>query len=263
MAETVKVIGQQLFESQLREGAKICNDFFGEETMSERAVQDAEKVVGELINKGWTNIVAIVAPNRDFSQNASYAGWKTRPNNWFYDQVRAGRIPGESTRIGGGIAIFDTTPKPDYTDGTQMYDDPESYQALLSDLRRNGAIGITGWTRHIPETSRLGISADEYENVVFPALVEQIGVEGMVAERRLSIRLPKTIELNVYGNQFARYIGDTTGWEWNHDRFGRVFRLIGGVSDHGGLSHVSYAWSVRHRDGFAGRFLGEIPSQTR
>lgn len=249
---------------ELQKQAKNWNKFLGEEKISERQVKDTMEVLDSLSDKGWTNILAIVAPDRDFPQNASYPSWKIRPNKWFYDQVAAGRVSGEPTRIGSGIIIFDTTPKPNYIDGTQMYDDPESYQKLLADLRRSGDIETVDGTRQVLETSRYGISDDEYESVVFPALMEQIGVLGMVSEGRLKpMRLPTTIELNIYGNQFAPYIGDTTGWEWSHNRFDRDNRLVGGSSGVGGLSGVSYGRSGTHDNNIAGRFLGEIPSQTR
>src|SRR3989338_2943111 len=198
-----EIPGQVTFEVQLQQEAEKWNDFFGEARISERAIADAKEVVDSLKNLGWKNLVAIPAQDRDFPQDASYPGWKVKPQRLFYDLARAGRISGEPTRINGGIAIFDTTPKPDYTDGTQMYDDPESFQGLLADQRRNGAIKITDWTHHVPETSRLGISPNEYESVVFPALMEQADLSGMVAEGRTVARLPKFMELNVYGNQYA------------------------------------------------------------
>lgn len=252
--------GQAPFEVQLQEKTRAWNEFFGEERISERAVEDAKEVVGRLKDKGWTNIAAIPAPNREFPEGVLFPGMKVGLPGWVYNETkgRNPRISRDSLRINGGIAIVDTTPKPNIG---EEYADPESYQGLLADLRRQGGIEITGLTDHLPETSRWGISAREHEDTVIPALAEQIGIKDLINEGRAIARSPKAIESIAYNQFLGLPFGDTTGWEWYADQFDRVSRLLGGGSDDGGLGIVYSGWSDHHYVNIAGRVLVEIPSQ--
>ncbi len=151
--------------------------------------------------------------------------------------------------------LIDKSPKPNYDRGLQLYpNDP--YASILAELRKTGKIAIPDRVKHVPETSRFGVSLDEIEGEVVPQVAQ--GILGIVSSR---VRVPKEIEFNFIGNLHHPEWGRTNTSEWMHDGFGGVGRLFGGDSDYGGLVYVDDYWPDDHRDRIGFRLLAEFPQE--
>lgn len=190
-------------------------------------------------------------PKSSFSKSNSYPGWKIKPNDWFYNNIQNGKIlqniNGEliklqTVKTEGITLLVDTRCKPQYTSSSQMYENDNFLGPIILKLRKEGKIqDYTNGQRD----SRFNISADEFETQIKPEIANLLKLNVQ------QIRLEKTIEANVisqlYQHMPRKDDGDTNTWCWYDEYFGsRAFRLNGGHSDNGGLSHVCYDYSVPH-----------------
>lgn len=178
-------------------------------------------------------------------QDLAVEGWDKKPENWYWEQIKNGKISQGASRLSGSWVLIDKTVRPDYKDGKQLHVN-DSLGTLLARLRKENKISII---KGIPETSRFGISFDELTNFVLPEIARLLGVE--VSQ----VRLPKEIEFNVIGNFKHPEWGTANTWEWLEDKLGDSRRLFGGFSVFGGLSHVALALSVDRNDLMAFRPL--------
>lgn len=118
-----------------------------------------------------------------------------------------------------------------YADGQQSYEEDDYMEPLMAFLR--GANKIKRY-RHVPDYSRFGASPEEIERIILPEFAARSEARGIVRNRRY-------IEYNVWGNMAHPEWGKTNTWEWFGDSvFQSAYRLVGGVSDDGGLAYVHY-----------------------
>ncbi|GEM_PF-5470881 len=193
-------------------------------------------------------------PNVTLTKRSRFPGKGIKPEDWFWEQMEKGTIDQDAGKLPGMWVLLDSTQKPNYDDGRQMYEEDALFPVLKRG-REEGRIQITDWTKHVPVGSRFGVSADEVNTFALPEVATLLGV------KREQVSMPREIEFNVAGNARHPEWGQTNTWEWMADRFGVGGRLVGGVSGHGGLADVRHIASD-YRNRFIGfRFQVAFPQK--
>ena len=184
-----------------------------------------------------------------------YPGWKVKPEQWFYKMLVEGKLfrsinGGQkvlTAELEGITVLVDTRLKPEYNNGKQMWKQDNLLGPIIEGLRREGKIDKYN---HGPQSSRFGVSANEWEKHIKPALATKIGLPVN------QVRLESTVERNVIPQLYTHMPrvndGKTDTWVWVEEYFeGRGYRLRGGDSVDGGLADVHYFvytgdhWSYR------------------
>ena len=200
--------------------------------------------------KGFGILVPLYFPAVEFKQANRYSGWKVKPGEWYWNQIREGRVGNDAAKFGGYWGLFDKSRRPDYDGGRQVF--PEDPLApMLIKAREEGRIAVPDFVKNVPEDSRFAVSPDEQDQTVFPELEEVL----RLTEGAAKVRRPTEMEFNFAGNLRYSHLGEAGAWEWLHDRFMDDCRLIGGYSGSGRFTHVSYGWSNHHHDYVAFRPL--------
>ena len=185
-------------------------------------------------------------PKALFMPTDDYLGWKKKPENWFYENVEKGKIlqniNGELVKLqtvetDGITLLIDTRCKPQYTSGSQMYENDNFLGPLILKLRKEEKIQDYS---NGPRDSRFNVSTNEFETQLRTEIAELLKLNNVS-----QIRLEKTIEANLipqlYQHMPRKDDGNTNTWCWYDEYFGgRALRLSGGDSDCGGLSNVGY-----------------------
>jgi len=192
---------------------KALAEFFGKPIKVPKPPAELFKMQEHMRSLGLYGFEAHYIPDEVFAKDAPYPGWKVRPNDWFWKQIKDGKVSDEALKTGGHWVLIDTTPKPNYQNGAQVYED-DPFKDIL------------------PNGSRFNLSWDQLHNDILPKIVKKLGVP------QSQLRLPKAIEFNVLGNMHHKKWGETSTYEWFEDGFGADSRLIGGRSDVGGLAVV-------------------------
>ena len=244
---------------------RACHlQFFGQEfdlTQFEATLKKhgPEKMMAWLALDLETHFLPRVAMSRD----SQFPGWKVRPNDWYWQQLQAGKVMrnrnGElvvekETGLEGITVLVDTRLKPKYNNGKQMWEGDTLLGPILIRLREEDKIAKYEYST---QGSRFGVSVDEWEEHVRPALAEKLGLP---AEQ---VRLERTVEAKVIPQLFSylprRDDGKTSTWVWYEEFFGgRSGRLGGGGSDDGGLAGVSWREAWDHWDGRSVRPLAVL-----
>ncbi len=199
--------------------------------------------------EGFTSFEPFYEQRKQFKKNSKFPGRGIKPEDWFWQNIQNGNIDQDAAHLHGTWTLIDATPKPQYTDGTQMYENDERLGHILQIARSQGLIKITDWTKHVPKDSRFGVSWDEINQTIAPEVAALLGVE------KQQVSVPREIEFNIAGNIRHPEWGDTNTWEWVTDSFGLGFRLVGGYSGYGGLAYVN--------GGSAGNHSGSIGFRLR
>jgi len=184
-------------------------------------------------------------PKVVLSQDDNLLGWEIKPKDWYYQIAAGGRImrdvngelvvDKEPFKLEGITVLIDTRLKPAYNDGGQMYENDNLLGPIIEELRKNEKIDEY---KPGPQSSRFGVSSDEWESQIKPALAKELGLEVV------QLRLERVIEANVipqlYPYMSRKDDGVTDTWVWYEEFFeDRDYRLRGGCSDGGGLTHVA------------------------
>lgn len=182
-------------------------------------------------------------PEVVFNRDGQFPGWKVKPNNWFWDMLSQGKVlrdvcnklvPVKEARLEGIAVLIDTRLKPAYRDGKQMYADDNLLAGILQDLRKENKIDS-----YNPNTSRFGVSADEWEKHVKKSVAEKLGLS--IGQLRLETALEGNVIPQLYADTPRKDDGTTNTWERREEYFGsRGRRLGGGYSGLGGLAHVDW-----------------------
>lgn len=202
-------------------------------------------------------------PTVVFDNPSQFPGWKIMPESWYWQQLRGGNIlVMEGSRLvklnhavlGGIVALIDTRKKPDYKDGKQKFSRDGFMGTVIEQLRKEGKLARYEYG---PQTSRFGISPNEWEEHLQAAWAEKIGLEPN------QVRLEMAIEANVipqlYTNMPRKNDGQTSTWCWYEEYFeGASRRGLGGYSGRGGLADVDYDDSGGHWRSGAVRPLGVL-----
>ena len=167
-------------------------------------------------------------PPEEMKKEADFPGWKKKPEDWFYDRLKANEVPADAAKLPDAWILTDTREKPQYDNGKQTYNE-DMLTPVLEDLRKRKII-----TDFTVKGSRFNISWDELQK---PEAKQAIA-EAMDVPVE-SLRLPRAIEWNFLGNAYHPEWGETNTWEWFDDPYQKgQGRLGGGLSEFGGLSGV-------------------------
>lgn len=176
-------------------------------------------------------------PPTTFTPDASYPGWKVRPEDFFWKAAAEGKIRGDSATTSGFWALVDTTSKP--SGGWYYPNDP--FGPMLSVFRSQGLLRRT---ENIPDISRLGLSHYEVQRLVAVELARMLRIND---DDGLEIRSPSAIEYNFMGNVRYGFLGEGPGGEWLHDGYGEHEHLTTGAN----LGQVNF-WLSGNRHGTLG-----------
>lgn len=238
-------------EAILAKEKKAHRDFFGQEFDLASFRKTLERYNPEAISH-WQKLglEPHFLPSVAMSQEDNFPGWKVKLENWYYQQVADGKVlrcqpdgnllPNrEAFKLEGITVLVDIRLKPRYKAGKQMFKNDNLLGHIIEGLRKAGKIPKYEYG---PQSSRFGVSANEWEEHIKPTLAEFLGVE--VSQ----VRLERAIEANVISQLYPslprRDDDKTTTWVWYEDSFGAAScRLHGGVSRAGALSLVRCYWA--------------------
>lgn len=219
---------------------KVVHKARGTRWIPELFIETARKCGREKIQE-WERKFLLrfsALPLLDLTQDLELDWWKVRPRDWYYEQVQAGKIGRlinghfqpdlEAFKLRGEIVLIDTRLRPIYLDGRQMWEDDELFCGkLLKQLREAGSIP---YYEDGLQKSRFGVSADDWQDHIRPALAELIELESS------QVRLERAIE----GNAISQFYldlsrvqdGTTNTWVWYEEYFeSAIIRLLGGSDD--------------------------------
>lgn len=236
--EAVAVLFDGLIKKAQRALSKAFNKLVAVDPVS------AEFTEGNLAKWAMYNLRPVYFPDEEISKDCPLKNW-VKPDKWFYDQIRNGKIGKDATKLKEGWYLADFTPSVDYNNGTQVFpNDPLA--PLITRLRQEGKIGKNDST---PMGSRFVITNNEWWNVLLPKLAKELGFKPE------QIRLERAVEFNAIGNLYDKNRGKFNVWEWFDDQFEVSRHLFGGYRVRGGLASVDCPCSGLHHDDIAGRPL--------
>lgn len=248
MAERLALTGRELLATQ----SEALDRFFGNEALPEPRKEHFEFI--ERTQEMGFSFKLFLEPNRIFTQDADFPGWLIRPNPYFWSLIKSGRLSSDAARLSLGWVALETVQKPPYDGGQQLYyDGIDPLGPVLEDLRKKGKIKIPDWCKHVPSISRFGISPLEIEGTILNSAAELM--------RARKVEQSPYMLFNFVGNLAYPEWGQTNTSEWFADKTGDGFRLLGGLSNRGGLACV-VDWDPGLHNGHVGfRLLVRFPSQ--
>ncbi len=182
-------------------------------------------------------------PAVSLGQNNNYSGWKTKSEKWFYEKIAEGKIFRDiagklvvvnDVKLEGAAVLVDARCKPAYKDGKQMWDGDEALGLVIQSLRKAGRIAKYEYG---PQSSRFGVSADEWEAEIKFLWAEKLQLKA--EQLRLEIAEEANVIPQVYPYMSRKADGQTNTWVWYEQYFvARGFRLFGGYSGFGGLADI-------------------------
>ena len=236
----VKVLS--LLEILMEDTKKCLQKFFGQgieiDPLPEKFTEE------NLARWGEFNLKPVFLPDEEVAENRKLKDY-TKPEKFFYDKIREGKIAADGATLKRGWCLADLTIGVDYTDGTQVFQN-DPLASLITKLREEERVGRYDNT---PAGSRFAITNDEWRNTVCPAFAKELGFKPE------QIRLERAIEFNAIGNLYDPNRGKFNMWEWFEDAFEDSRRLHGGDRRHGGLADVDYDTSDFRYGIIAGRPL--------
>lgn len=204
-------------------------------------------------------------PEMAFRPELSLPGWKVKPNDWYWQQLVLGKLKcrnnqGELTkateaRLGGIVVLIDTRLKPKCQGGKQMFAHDKGFMGeIISDLRESGLINRC---QSGPQSSRFGVSANEWQEHIRPRVAEKLKLE--TNQVRLELALEANVIPQLYPSMARAKDGTTDTWVWYEEYFESLScRLDGGLSSSGGLADVGWGSSDDHWNRKAVRPLGVL-----
>lgn len=203
-------------------------------------------------------------PKTSMMAGDDYVGWKIKLEEWFFEKQIEGKlllrdINGDlkkvtTVELEGAVVLIDTRLKPAHRNGEQMYKDDNLLGSVIEKLRKAGKILKYEYG---PQSSRFGVSANEWESHIKTRLAEKLGL----AESQL--RLERAIEANIipqlYPYMSRKDDGNINTWVWYEEYFeDDGSRLYGGYSDYGSLADVDWGHSDNHWGGRSFRPLAVL-----
>jgi len=176
-----------------------------------------------------------------FPSEAKYSGWKRKPNEWFYHQVREAKVAGSPLVLRRGWALVDTSTRPNYrTDGSQTFND-DQFSTIMTDLRVDKKVGIPIDNPDLKLNSRFAISKDDVGEVIYPEIARTLL---RVGEGRVTNL--KAIEFIFLRNlRYQHFVEGHDTWEFFDDSYSvgpgsGSLTLRGGNGEEGLSSAVDY-----------------------
>lgn len=252
--ETVVLPTPEQLEQLIAKEKEAWKNFLGYEIEVPAPPQELFAAWQRAEEQGLNIFEAHFLPPIEFKQDSDYPGWKVKPSQLYWDWIQKGMVAVDSAKLGPFWILVDSSPKPDYDDGQQMYpNDPLA--KMIAELRLKGKIASP---RGIPQDSRFGLSWEEIAKEVNPQIARDLGVSPD------QVRLPNAIEFNVLDNLHYRQWGTTNTLEWLNDRFGNNGHLFGGNanSENVGFAYVHFASPNDHHNGRGFRPLVVFPAKS-
>lgn len=181
----------------------------------------------------------------------SLPGWKQKPEDWFFEQIKDGKVFQDATILPGCWVLIDTRQKPDYKkDGEQMYEN-DPLAPVLEKLREANII-----EDYRVKDSRFYLSAEELEKPeVIAAFAEALGTSPQ------NLSLPSAMEFTVLSNIHHPKWGETNSSEWFRDsRDAGSERLCGGTPVVGSLLYIFGCPTEGRNDRIGFRLIIQFPS---
>ena len=236
---------------------EAITSFFGADiqTPPDQLFETAEKA---RVEKLFKTSKPFYLPRRTFTEGVNCPGQKVALSSNIYYYMREKWVNADTNSLPGMWILLDTTKRPGYKDGRQMYPDTKRFKDVLAGLRDDKKIKIPDYLRHVPKDSRFGVSPGEID-----------GTNGFVSEEiakilivgKEQVNTPTATTFNYIGNLAHPEFGRVNTSEWFSNNFGRGDRLVGGSSDGGGLGFVSRWCSGFHGGGLGFRLQVSFPSQ--
>jgi hypothetical protein len=180
-----------------------------------------------------------------------YPGWQVKPEQWFFKKQLEGKmflnIGGQLTKIttielAGVSVLVDTRLKPNYDNGEQVYENDNLLGSIIKQLRKEKKIA---WYDYGQQASRFGVSSDEWESGIKPALARKLDLN--TNQLRLELAIEANVVPQLYPHMSRKNDGKTNTWAWYEEFFeDRAGRLFGGGSDGGGLENVDHGDADSH-----------------
>ncbi len=210
---------------------------------------------GEKKIQAWSDLLLEphFLPRVEMDRKAEFPGWLVRPDNHSYNVVYQGKVlrqidgklqPDKNAHwLSGNTVLIDTRLKPNYESGRQMYEN-DYLGPFLAELREAGKISRYDYG---DQSSRFGVSADEWEEQVKPVLSKDKRFEFGQDQWRFERAIEANVIPQIYLHMSRKNNGYTSTWSWYEEYFGgRSDRVIGGHSVCGGLSVFYWIWSGNH-----------------
>lgn len=218
---------------------RILSDFFGREINVPPPPDELLLALRKASQIGWIHATPHYLPPISLNIDSKIPNWTQRPGQGspegvgFWEDIKNGRLDPSAQTIGGGWMIVDETPKPEYNEGRQMYEN-DPFAPLLTQLREEQHITVTGATEHIPNGSRYGISYEELVGRVYLEIGNMMGVDSVGLDTW--VRSLFAIEFNILNSIHNPHFGkNSTTAEWLIDTWqedsGEPSRLCAGALD--------------------------------
>ena len=264
--------------------------FFGRQLEISQPPQLLISTLASLQANGIHEIEAIYFPKASLGRADGYLGWDTKIGSDYYDWLEIGQVTKASPDLFGIWAIVDTSRRPDYaptkalkvkweanpnaSEKRPVYDlkPHDGLEEIIQLARSKEEIEYRDYwgliLSYLPYTSRFGVSIDEQDGVVFPALGEKIGLTESINSGKAVIRRPTLAEFSYLGNldRFSHlaqygtseavrdvYKGILDPGNKNAHNFPRA--IVSGNTRHGGVAQVDYLLADDHGDAVSFRFV--------
>jgi len=201
-------------------------------------------------------------PDVSLMPGDEYPGWRIKPEQRFYQMLVKGKIfrniDGQLNKVlraglDGISVLIDIRPKPAYDDGRQMYGKDNLLGKIIEQLRKERK--IVQYDSGL-QSSRFGVSADEWEEKIKPALA------GKMALDINRLRLETVEESNIIPQLYPdsrKNDGSTNTSVWYEQYFvGCGHRFSSGSSGNGVLADVFCSSSDDHWGGRSFRPLAVL-----
>lgn len=184
-------------------------------------------------------------PAVTLSQNVDFPGWKVKPKDWYYQRVAEGKVflrqkdgalnpDKEAYKLTGTTVLVDTRLKPNCDNGEQMFENDNLLGPIIEQLRREEKIA---YYKYGSQSSRFGVSAQEWEESVKPALADFLKIK--FSQLLFEPTIVANIVPQLYLYMPRREDGQTNTWMWYEEYFEDASsRFFGGYSHCGGLPDV-------------------------
>ncbi len=192
--KTLSIVGRGRVEEWRKMGLEV--HFLPDILLADSGV----RAVSDLLNlPGW-----------HYKLSFRYWEWLS-DRNLLFTGTESEKVPVEAN-LGGIVVLIDTRAKPAYNAGHQMFSDDDKYLgSIIRELRNKGK--MVRYEKG-PETSRFGISFNEWEKYIHPILVDKLGVK--LAQVRMETAIESHIISQIYTHmpRAEENTKDISTWTW-------------------------------------------------
>ena len=162
--ETAPFRAEWLFTSEqlIRTESEALKRFFGKEIVVPKPPQELFQTLENMSKLGITGFEPHYLPQVSLTEKDKIPGWKVKPESWFWQQIKKGKLSKDAATLQEGWYLVDGRRKPNYDNGQQRYEN-DYLEPIMADLRNKGKIQKYS---SVPNISRFGASPEEIEQVI-------------------------------------------------------------------------------------------------